>query len=559
MLPTVSEEHPVENNSLNELEKANVLDAHLSVIDDVDRRNVDPEHKGLIPSILNMSTPCNEHKVFRGVVFGRSVRMSFCSIHVARIQSINEEYHSPPRLPTNMPIKETTCDDIHKYDENDCSNSEGSSESEEPHNAVALIRIQFMVDNPTELRSYCRRFVKNGDLLSIEIPPISNGGNSSAIVTWQESPTTNVQEQIKNETFNPLTIWQAPRLVVNVDNVEHAITLIQIERRNFWSMRQYQEWQRVYLQSTPIVAMKKSTPITHYNDQTVTGEDSLAHHGSGLKKRAQGEFVANFLLHAVAKKIMHVEDAENAIPYITDPTKWASQNLQEIISPHDFREVVGILNAGSGVYDVAGGSGHVSMALGLLGVSSTVVDPREKAGKLPKRDRKLFQKSLKRKLPIELDESTVDTVTGTSNKTTSDTTLSPVIYCQPVAVQFETLRAWFGMPPDGVDTSYRHPDQTTISVLDDDRIRSCSAIVALHPDEATDAIVDTAVRLRIPFVIVPCCVFNRLFQNRRMPNQPDIPVSTHQDLLEYLQHKDASIQRATLPFEGSNTILWSHF
>ena len=166
MLPTVSEEHQVENNSLNELEKAIVLD-------------VDPEYQGLIPSIVNMPTPCNENKVFRGVVFGRSVRMSFCSIHVARIQSINEEYHSPPRLPTNIPIKETTCDDMHKYDENGCSNSEGSSDSEEPHNAVALIRIQFMVDNPTELRSYCRRFVKNGDLLSIEIPPISNSGNSS--------------------------------------------------------------------------------------------------------------------------------------------------------------------------------------------------------------------------------------------------------------------------------------------------------------------------------------------------------------------------------------------
>jgi hypothetical protein len=197
------------------------------------------------------------------------------------------------------------------------------------------------------------------------------------------------------------------------------------------------------------------------------------------------------------------------------------------------------------------------MALGLLGVSSTVVDPREKAGKLPKKDRKVFQKTLKRKLATELAPSNEGA--GTSQMVSSDTNLSPTMYCQPVAVQFETLRAWFGMPPDGVDTSYRHPDQTKVSVLDDDRIRSCSAIIALHPDEATDAIVDTAVRLRIPFVIVPCCVFNRLFPHRRMPNQPDTPVSTHHDLLEYLQHKDASIKKTTLPFEGSNTVLWSHF
>jgi hypothetical protein len=558
MLPTVSEERQVEHNSLDELEKATVFNASVLSIDDVNT-NVVRQRNDLIPSIVNTSTLCNVNELFRGVVFGRSVRMSFCSIHVARIQAIDETYHSPQRVSTYIPMKETCEDDIRKYNENDTNSSEGSAESEESHKAVALIRIQFMVDNPTELRSYCRRFVKNGDLLSIVIPPVSDGGNTSSAVLWQESSTPNVSENINDETISPLTIWQAPRLVVNVDSVEHAIELIQIERRNFWSMRQYQEWQRVYLQSTPTIAMKKVVPTAVENDVKLTAEGTMSDHGSGLKKRAQGEFVASFLLHLIAKKVLHVEDTVKNNPFTTDPSKWANQNLREIISPQDFQKVIGILNAGSGVYDVAGGSGHVSMALGLLGVSSTVVDPREKAGKLPKRDRKMFQKSLKRKLPTELNESIDDSVTGTSHESTSDTTFSSALYCQPVAVQFETLRAWFGMPPDGVDTSYRHPDQTTISVLSDDRIRSCSAIVALHPDEATDAIVDTAVRFRIPFVIVPCCVFNRLFQHRRMPNRPDIPVSTHQDLLEYLQHKDASIQRATLPFEGSNTILWSHF
>ena len=479
--------------------------------------------------------------------------MSFFSIHVARIRSIDDEYHTPPRRPTNIPIKETS-DDIHKYnDDNDssCSSSE-STASDESHKAVALIRIQFMVDTPTELRSYCRRFVKNGDLLRIIIPATSKSGNTPAAVAWQQSPTINVQDNIQCDNFNPLTIWQASRLVVNVDSVEQASALVPIAQRNFWSMRQYQEWQRIYLHSVPTIAMKKSisasAPSLTKNDQTPVQDDTVSHHGGGLKKRAQGEFIAKFLFHLIAKKIMKIKDGDNCTPFLSDPSKWAHQNLQEIISPQEFHKVIELLNAGSGVYDVAGGSGHVSMALGLLGVSSTVVDPREKAGKLPKKDRKMFQKTLKRKLPPELDQST-----------NSDVNSSPVMYCQPLTVQFETLRAWFGMPPDGVDTSYRHPDQTNIPVLDDDRIKTCSAIVALHPDEATDAIVETAVRLRIPFVIVPCCVFNRLFRHRRMPNQPDTPVSTHQDLLEYLQGKDGTIRKTTLPFEGSNTILWSHF
>ena len=134
-----------------------------------------------------------------------------------------------------------------------------------------------------------------------------------------------------------------------------------------------------------------------------------------------------------------------------------------------------------------------------------------------------------------------------------------LLFCQPVAVPFDSLRAWFGAPPYGVDASFRHPDQDAVSIVGLDRISTCSAIVALHPDEATDAIVDTAVRLRIPFVVVPCCVFNRLFPNRRKPNRPTEPVSTHQDLLEYLMAKDGSIQKTILPFEGSNTILWSYF
>lgn len=139
--------------------------------------------------------------------------------------------------------------------------------------------------------------------------------------------------------------------------------------------------------------------------------------------------------------------------------------------------------------------------------------------------------------------------------------LNDVKYCQPV--QFNVYRAWFGKPPE-----LRHEEQADLPVCgggdndDDDGdhiLANCQAIAALHPDEATDAIVDTAVQRRIPFVVVPCCVFYRLFPDRRMPANPRQPVSTHEDLLDYLQAKDESIQRTLLPFEGANTLLWSIF
>jgi hypothetical protein len=515
---------------------------------------------------------CNE--LFYGVVFGRSVRMSFCSIHVARLKSINDTYHSPYRIQhtATTPTKETsdgTFGRKQNYDDDDDDSDDESTATDDCPENVALIRIQFTTENPIELRSYCRRFVKNGDLVSVEIPTGRNNHSGSTTVMWQESPKLGVSDYNNTDSSSSTipTIWHAPRLVVNVNSVAQASSMVRVEKRNFWSMRQYQEWQRTYITSaTPTIAIK-SIPCTtddkNDNNNSVSttriGQTISAsingvrdsHHGGGLGKRVQGEFVANFLLHMIASKV--------GIENLIDPSHWAQKDLQPMISPQDFLRVLGVLNTGSGVYDVAGGSGHVSMALGIRGVSSTVIDPREKAGKLPKRDRKLFQKSLKRKLSVAIDPLIPTESIKMSNDSSVDGIIAPTLYCQPIAVQFETLRAWFGVPPEGIDTSYRHPDQSSVSAIDDERITKCSAIVALHPDEATDAIVDTAVRLRIPFLIVPCCVFNRLFPHRRMPNRSDVPVSSHQDLLEYLQHRDSSIQTATLPFEGSNTILWSHF
>lgn len=201
-------------------------------------------------------------------------------------------------------------------------------------------------------------------------------------------------------------------------------------------------------------------------------------------------------------------------------------------------------NRADGVLDVAGGCGHVSMALGLAGISSTVVDARASVGKLPKRDRKIWKKSLKSR-PVIIPNKNDSSAKGTSIP--GKPVLSKYEYCQPAIptpaiVPFQSQQAWFGSKPDGYDASFRHPDEEDIPVLvataaskndipgnnnvdrdssPDQQVeeradsfqsvyrseillrKRVSALVALHPDEATGEIVEQAVTQRIPFVVVP--------------------------------------------------------
>lgn len=81
------------------------------------------------------------------------------------------------------------------------------------------------------------------------------------------------------------------------------------------------------------------------------------------------------------------------------------------------------------------------------------------------------------------------------------------------------------------------------------KIRACSAVVGMHPDQATDSIVELAAELGKPFALVPCCVFPRLFNHRRLPDsdaeEPGAPVVTTEQLIRYLMHyADTKVRRA---------------
>ncbi len=73
-------------------------------------------------------------------------------------------------------------------------------------------------------------------------------------------------------------------------------------------------------------------------------------------------------------------------------------------------------------------------------------------------------------------------------------------------------------------------------------------LLALHPDEATDAAFDWATRRGVAFAVVPCCVFADRFPR-------DGLVRTYEQLLAYLTARYAT-QVAFLPLQGRNVVLF---
>ena len=83
-----------------------------------------------------------------------------------------------------------------------------------------------------------------------------------------------------------------------------------------------------------------------------------------------------------------------------------------------------------------------------------------------------------------------------------------------------------------------------------DTIRSLDYIAGFHPDQATEAAIDLALFLKIPWSVVPCCVFPREFPNRQINGSR---VKNHSQLIEYLCTKHEKIRKETLSFVETAT------
>ncbi|KAG6975937.1 hypothetical protein JG688_00001877 [Phytophthora aleatoria] len=164
----------------------------------------------------------------------------------------------------------------------------------------------------------------------------------------------------------------------------------------------------------------------------------------------------------------------------------------------------GRLAAGTGVVDVAGGKGDIPIQLWIQrGIPTTLIDPRPM--KLGKYNRKLVAKA----------------------ESTKGRKMSPqLLRC----LDDEALK------------------------LHSELFTDCSVFVGMHPDEATEAIVDAALKLGKPFAIVPCCVMSRVFPDRQC--QDGTPVDTYDTFVRYLLEKHPSVRREFLPFAGRNQVLY---
>ncbi len=175
----------------------------------------------------------------------------------------------------------------------------------------------------------------------------------------------------------------------------------------------------------------------------------------------------------------------------------------------------------SRIIEVAGGAGALSLLLSLAGHEVLLVDPRSNAGMLKRRLRKQMRR-----------------VSG--------------------ARQFQVSRSFFssdaGSNGDGGDSGDGDGGggPTTASLLADFKP---DLIVGLHPDEATGAIVEVAAAHGVPFAVVPCCTYARLFPGRRLPGGR--PVRTHRDLCEYLRRQVPGSEVGRLTgIQGKTTVIF---
>ncbi|KAF1329131.1 hypothetical protein FI667_g6262, partial [Globisporangium splendens] len=165
------------------------------------------------------------------------------------------------------------------------------------------------------------------------------------------------------------------------------------------------------------------------------------------------------------------------------------------------------LAQGTGVIDVAGGKGDIPIQLwNRRGIPTTLIDPRPM--KLSKANRKIV-----------------------------------------VAKAKSEHGQGHGMCPQLLS----YLDDATIAAHPE-LFANCSMLLGMHPDEATEVIVDTALARRKPFAIVPCCVMSRQFPDRKCAD--GTPVATYEAFVTYLKEKDSRIQTAFLPFSGRNQVLY---
>eukprot|EP01043_Picozoa_sp_COSAG02_P009202 COSAG02_NODE_308_length_25072_cov_20.906925_16_plen_583_part_00 len=292
-----------------------------------------------------------------------------------------------------------------------------------------------------------------------------------------------------------------------------------------------------------------------------------------------------------------------------------------------------MLNSGSGVVDVAGGRGDLSFELHCRrGIRTTLIEPRPQ--KLTKAQRKYFKAQRRKQVPPpplqqqqgQQGQSKGQEQEGTGRGVSTDAAAATAAAAagraraQAEAAQMpRQFRCFFGphlladgnpnagstehcginvaalqTPQDStaVVTAAELPALTTEEAAElRTLLLSCSVVVGMHPDEATEPLVDFAIQLKKPWAVVPCCVFAHQFPGRvlKLPRSESVspseksevasgdgsrgsdsrtqsagqaqgsagkPVQSYEDFVTYLKQKCPEARTLFLPFHGKNQVVY---
>ena len=234
------------------------------------------------------------------------------------------------------------------------------------------------------------------------------------------------------------------------------------------------------------------------------------------------------------------------------------------------------------ILDVAGGKGEVSVPLALAGYNCIVIDPREcdwSKNRIVKnlqfhlqaRNTKTYYALAERVGEERLEREGLPVPRRLLEYFTAD----DAAFADEIMLLNPNVRV---NPPDSTEESrdfacksgvdelnVGSPQISSVPDVAEGRITIHSAkrdgtiLLGMHSDEATEPIVDFAIRNKRPFAVVPCCVFPKDNPHRRHPETGG-KVESYADFVAYLKAKQtlcgSPIQETSLAFDGRNTVLY---
>ena len=202
------------------------------------------------------------------------------------------------------------------------------------------------------------------------------------------------------------------------------------------------------------------------------------------------------------------------------------------------------LTSQSLVLDVAGGRGDLCFELSALrNIPCTSVDPRGR--KLNKKQHRYLKERTRNEHDNKRSNTTTNEITNGndhvngSNHSREEFEKGDNYTIVAEEKKEEPLSPWGQHLSCLFHSNFFDNEQSKMDLLP-----KISLIVGLHPDEATEHIIDCCLAKGIPFAVAPCCVFQ--LEGKRM---------SFRDWCDYLQSKHGDIRREYMDCGGKNLVL----